>query len=193
MMGKNEEFAALDIEIGEDRSDILTRGNAIATMNSNIHLVLSNLPSRKVLKYTGLIALTELNQKLGTSAKNKRGVNPAGLTCGMSMLVFGHRSIADTLARDLCRFHLFLQYPDPMPTDVVYDNPQYLGIVGSSFVNEELLPPIPIESLQQGTERPSELDHDEEEDLGAVIDNLPKHDYPRVADAGGGLRTPLLE
>ena len=110
----------------------------------------------------------------------------------MAILIFGPRSVADTLARDLSRFHLFLQHPYQLPPNVVYDNPQYLSIVGSSFANGAILPPIAAEPPQQVTDRPDELGQTGEMDITAVMDNLPKHNYLKEAHVDGRVASPLL-
>jgi SWI/SNF-related matrix-associated actin-dependent regulator of chromatin subfamily A3 len=184
-------FASLELVIEEDRCDILVKGISIATMNSKTHLALKNLSSAEMLKCTGMVPRSELHQKLAAAVKSP-GVSSLKLACTMGILIFGPRSVAETLAKDLSRYHLFLQHPYLMPTHVVYENPQYLGVVGSSFLNGALLPPIPAEAFQRDTDRSDEVDQDEEVDLAAVIDNLPKHDYLREADVDGRIRATLL-
>ena len=132
----------------------------------------------------------ELHQKLAAAAKSP-GVSSPKLACTIAILIFGPRSVAETLAKDLSRYHLFLQHPDPRPSHVVYENPQYLSMVGSSFLNGALLPPILTEAFQGETDRPEEFDQDEEVDLVAVMDNLPEHDYLREADVDGRIRATL--
>lgn len=186
----NDVFASLELVIEEDRCDILVKGISIATMNRKTHLALQSLSCAKMLKYTGMVPRLEFHQKLAAAAKPP-GVSSPNLACTMATLIFGPRSVAETLAKDLSRYHLFLQHPYPMPTHVVYENPQYLGMVGSSFLNGAVLPPIPVEAFQRDTDRSNELDQDEEVDLVAVIDNLPRYDYLRQVDVDGRIRTAL--
>ncbi|PGH01880.1 hypothetical protein AJ80_08952 [Polytolypa hystricis UAMH7299] len=187
----NDVFASLELDIQEDRCSVLANGISIATMNTKTHFALKSLSSAKILRWTGIATQSELRQKLVAAAKSL-AVRSSRLTCMMSILIFGPRSTAETTARELSRYHSFLQHPYPMPSHVVYENPQYLSMVGSSFANGALLPPISVEAFQPDTNISDEFDQDEMVGLAAVIDNLPKHDYLREADVDRSIRTELL-
>lgn len=189
--GDNGIFAGLNLVITEDRCDILARGVSIATMNERTHLVLNSLPSNKVLKCSGLISKAKLDQKLAIATVTPSPGSPK-LTCTMDILVFGPRTVGDALARHLSRYRLFLQHPYPMPTNVNYENPQYLAIVGSSFSNGTILPPISADVFRGDSHSSNNPEEDESVDIYSVLDNLPMHDYLREANIGKGIESTLL-
>lgn len=189
--GDNGIFVRLNLVITEDRCDILARGVSIATMNERTHLVLNSLPSNKVLKCSGLISKTKLDQKLAIATVTPSPGSPK-LTCTMDILVFGPRTVGDALARHFSRYRLFLQHPYPMTANVNYENPQYLAIVGSSFSNGTILPPISADVFQGDSDCSNTPEEDESVDIYSVLDNLPMHDYLREADIGKGIESTLL-
>lgn len=162
-------------------------------MNTKTHSALKSLQNRETLKYTGLIPRSELQQKLSAAAE-PLGSSSTKLSCLMGILVFGPRWVADTLAKNLSRYHLFLQHPDYRPDDAPYYNPQYLGIPGSSFVNGAILPPILTKALQTDIEESVKLQHDDlpGPDLETVMDNLPQPSHLREAEIDNKIRTTLL-
>jgi SWI/SNF-related matrix-associated actin-dependent regulator of chromatin subfamily A3 len=160
-------------------------------MDRRTHFALKSLQNRKSLKYTGLIPRSELQQKLSAAAE-PLGSTSTKLSCLMGILVFGPRWVADTLAKDLAKYRLFLQHPDYRPDDAPYYNPQYLGIPGSSFVNGAILPPISTEVLRTAKEQSVKLQHDDQPDLETVMDNLPRPSHLREAESDNKIRTTLL-
>lgn len=184
-------FACLEVVIAEDGCDILAKGVSVATMNNRTHLALNTLSSKEKLKCSGLLSKANLDQKLAV-ATQPLNPGPPKLTCTMDILIFGPRMIGDVLARHLSRYHLFLQHPYPMPIDLDYENPQYLGMVGGSFSNGAILPPISADAFQRAPDSSNKLDDDDSVDIHAVLDNLPKHDYLREVNMNEGLETTLL-
>ncbi|RYP61327.1 hypothetical protein DL771_010166 [Monosporascus sp. 5C6A] len=187
----NDDFAYLELVIETDRCDILANGVSVATMDKRTHLALNSFLSAKVLKCSGLLSKAKLNQKLAVAAESPGSGSPK-LTCTMDILVFGPRTIGDVLARHLSRYRPLPQHPYPMPNDVDYENPQYLGMVGSSFSNGTILPPIPVDTFQEKPDSSKKPDEDESVDLDSVMDNLPRHDYLQEANIDKGIEAPLL-
>jgi hypothetical protein len=160
-------------------------------MNTKTHSALKSLQNSENLKYIGLIPRSELQQKLSAAAESL-GVSSTKLPCLMGILIFGPRFVAETLAKDLSRYRLFLQHPDYLPDDARYDNPQYLKITGSSFANGAILPPISTEALQKDIKQSVKLEHDDILDLHTVMLNLPRPTHLREAKIDHNIRTTLL-
>jgi SWI/SNF-related matrix-associated actin-dependent regulator of chromatin subfamily A3 len=160
-------------------------------MNKRTHLALASLPSVGTMKFTAIITQSEFQQKLARAAAST-GAKLQNIACAIAILVFGSQSLAETLANDLSKRNLFLQHPYPMPPDVAYKNPQYLEIVGSSFSNGDILPPISVETPGQDTNSSHDFDGNEALDLAGVIDNLPRNDYLKEADADVRISSKLL-
>ncbi len=159
-------------------------------MNKRTHLALKTLPSAASLRYTGLVPRKELDEKLAMVAASA-GPAPAKSVWSMAALVFGPWSISGAVARELSKFHLFLQHPFPLPPDTHYKNPQYLSINGSLLPNGTVLPPIT--TIPPAPDPPAS-DQDVEPDqmdFLAVIDHLPQHDYLKQVDVGNGIVTEL--
>jgi hypothetical protein len=149
--------------------------------------------SEERVRYEALVHQAEFKEKLDT-AMQPLGVDKSKLPWSMSIQIFGVRSIADTVAKELSKYRLFLQHPCPVPFNAVYENPQYFSMVGSSFSNGAVLPPISVETTQREIESNAvseELDHGLDE-LKAVMNNLPRHDYLREADVDERINTDLL-
>jgi hypothetical protein len=188
----SQDLASLELIIENDRCDIAANGHPFATLNTKTHLALHSASSAAMLRYTGLVPYLELCQKL-TSAGKRTGSNVSAQDYAISILIYGHRSVGKSLAKTLSRYHLFLQHPMVMPVDVVYENPQYLSMVGSSFANGAVLPPISAESLKDDADRSDErLDEYDSVDLATTLDNLPKHHCLPQADIDPRIRTTLL-
>lgn len=181
----------MELDIETDRCVILARGTPIATMNTKTHFALKSLQNKENLKYTGLIPRPEFLQKLSAAAEPLRS-SSTKLSCQMGILIFGPRWVADTLAKDLSHYHLFLQHPDYRPDDAVYYNPQYLALPGSSFANGAILPPIVTDSLQIDRDQSVKLRHDALPDLETVMDNLPQPSHLNEAEIDHKIRTTLL-
>ncbi|KAI0438617.1 SNF2 family N-terminal domain-containing protein [Xylaria telfairii] len=172
-------FIPLQLEHSEDRCDVLAHGVPFATMGAKIHFALKSLFSAELLSYNGVMPQAELRQELATAAHPSRTIS-SKLCYKMALIMFGPRSIKHGVAKDLAKYRLFLQHPVPMPEGIVYENPQYLSIVASSFRNGAILPPIPTELFNQGSCRISISDPDESTTIAAVLDNLPRHQKEAV-------------
>ncbi len=132
-------YASLELDIREDRTDILAKGMLVATMNKRSHHALTSSSPRKPLIF-------RLNTQARAQSKTRPSfeIPPTGtltLTCAMAVLVFGPRSIANMLGRSFSRQKLFLQHPYSMSTHITYENPQYFGMVEPCFLNGADLPP----------------------------------------------------
>jgi hypothetical protein len=103
--------------------------------------------------------------------------------------------MADSLARGLSKYRLFLQHPTPKPPGLEYVNPQYLTMAGSYLPNGAVLAPIPMDAFDLDASRRNDVDQDPEDevDLKAVMDNLPQHAYLRDADIDGRVNATLLK
>jgi SWI/SNF-related matrix-associated actin-dependent regulator of chromatin subfamily A3 len=186
-----DSYAHVDLDMRDNQCDILAKGIQIATMNRKTHIALTSISSASLVKYASMIPWSELQKFLATAAKPVDD-GPKSLTSMISILMFGPRSIGDTIAKELSRYHLFLQHPLPMPTQAIYDNPQYFGTIGSAFLNGALLPPMTATSLCEHVDQSRDLDLDDVRNLATVIDNLPKHDYLKEASVDLRITAPLL-
>jgi len=103
--------------------------------------------------------------------------------------------MADSLAKALSKYRLFLQHPNPKPPGLEYVNPQYLAMVGSYLPNGAILAPIPMDTFDLDASRRSDVEQDPEDevDLRTVMDNLPQHAYLREADIDGRVKATLLK
>ncbi|KAI1130798.1 SNF2 family N-terminal domain-containing protein [Nemania abortiva] len=187
-----DDFTILQIEISEDRCDVLTNGIPIATMATKIHVAVTSLSSAAVLRYNGTVHHSELRRKLAEAAKSPQA-HDSKISCKIGLTIFGPSSVKYVLAKDLARYRLFLQHPIPMPKGIVYENPQYLSIVASTFSNGAILPPIPTESFQKGPGTMSSSDPDEPTTITAVLDHLPRHEYLSGVKIDKSVRTTLLD
>ncbi|KAI8631123.1 hypothetical protein F5Y19DRAFT_473522 [Xylariaceae sp. FL1651] len=184
-------FAAVDLTLQDDRCDILAKGVPIGTMNTKTHVALSSLSSAATLRYIGMIPRSDIYKNVPTATVASI-TRPSKSTCMMAVLVFGPRSTKSALAKDLSRYHLFLQHPIPMPADIEYENPQYLSMVGSLFSNGVLLPPFIAEYSQHNTDSSFGLAHNDLVNLSTVIDSLPNHKYFSEIDVDRRIGTILL-
>ncbi|PLB50322.1 hypothetical protein P170DRAFT_463556 [Aspergillus steynii IBT 23096] len=181
------EFASLDLSIQDDRCDILSLGTSIATMNRKTHHALNSIRLPDPPIWTGVMPKSELQQRLiaaGTSPRSK-------VTCKMSVLVIGAPSIAQTLARELAKYHLFLQHPDPKPANLGYDNPQYLSLVGAPCLDRPILPPILDIPNQRDGHNSEGLDGGESEDVRVVLDTFPQQTLRNEVEIDSRIRTRL--
>jgi len=195
-IGRDEDvFAYLDLIFGQDRCDVQFQGINIATMQTKTQHALQHLMScsKERVRYKALVPRAELKEKLD-AAMQPLGADKSKLPWSMNIQIFGVRSIADTAAKELSKYHLFLQHPCPVPFNAAYENPQYFSMAGSSFTNGVVLPPISVEATQSEIESNAvseELDHVLDE-LKAVMNNLPRHDYLSEADVDKRINTNLL-
>jgi len=195
-IGRGEDiFVCLDLAFGQDRCDVEFQGINIATMQTKTQHALQQLMScsKERVRYKALVPRAELKEKLD-AAMQPLGADKSKLPWSMNIQIFGVRSIADTAAKELSKYHLFLQHPCPVPFNAAYENPQYFSMAGSSFTNGVVLPPISVEATQSEIESNAvseELDHVLDE-LKAVMNNLPRHDYLSEADVDKRINTNLL-
>jgi hypothetical protein len=187
-------FSSLDLAIDEDRCDIIAAGVSVGTMNKKTHLALKSLNPQTVYKV--MVPLQEFREKLA-AAKFSPGMASSNITCVMAIVLCGPRSIADSLAKDLSKQRLFLQHPDPRLPDTRYENPQYLSMVGSWLPNGAILAPISTDLfIQHETDRLNAVnreDAEDEVDLRAVMDNLPRPERIIEASIDGRVMTALLK
>ncbi|KAK3389795.1 SNF2 family N-terminal domain-containing protein [Podospora didyma] len=188
----NNLFSSLDIVIQDDRCDIQARGISVATMNQKTHLALKSISCAKYFKCIGTIPSSELRQKLNASELHPDTKSPEPI-CLIAIHVSGPRSIAEDLAKELCRFRLYLQHPIPMPPNVIYENPQYLGTVGSFLPSGALLPPIEMEVVSKGSTRPDDNAENAVLDLRTLLENLPARGYSLAVDFDLSIREKLKE
>lgn len=134
--GEEDSFAYLDLIFGHDRCDVQFQDINIATMQTKTQHALQQLIffSKQRVRYKALVPRAEFQQMLD-AAMQPLSVDKHKLLCSMNVQVFGARSIANTVAKELSKYHLFLQHPFPVPFNAAYENPQYLNMVGSSFTN----------------------------------------------------------
>ncbi|KAK3684318.1 SNF2 family N-terminal domain-containing protein [Podospora appendiculata] len=171
---ENSPFLALELLIKPSRCDILFQDVSIATMDKMTHLKLKAISHAYVLRFAGWVPRPEMQEKL-TEAEAPADHKSPAITCRMNVHIFGARSIADTLAKDLSNGRLFLQHPNPQPTGFDYENPQYLNLGRLGLADGPSTTSIPVEDVRQ-LEAPDQQvtgDEDEVEDLRAVMDNLP--------------------
>lgn len=186
-------FVSLDIAVLEERCNITVAGLIVATINKKTHLALKPLTSKHV-EFTGVAPRPEFQQALAR-ANISPIISPANLSCTIAIILCGPSSIAESLARDLSKYRMFLQHPNPRPIGVEYANPQYLAVAESRLPNGAVLPPIPPESFDQGTDRAGRVnqgDLEDEVDLREVMNNLPRPAYLVEADIDGRIKTKLL-
>ncbi|KAL2830493.1 SNF2 family N-terminal domain-containing protein [Aspergillus cavernicola] len=197
-------FASLDLDIQEDHCAIQTKGICIATMIRKSHLALRSVARVESPRWVGIVP-KEVLQRLIVSAA---GISTATTetatanTCTtMSILVMGPRAMAQSLAKELARYQLFLQHPD-LKLDVEYENPQYLVMVGAPSLEPRLvLPPLlgavhhcQLGTTTTGSSSPDEVggENDESGRIEAVLGNLLRHDYLKEAEIDGSVRTGLF-
>jgi SWI/SNF-related matrix-associated actin-dependent regulator of chromatin subfamily A3 len=195
-IGRDEDiFAYLDLIFGQNRCDLQFQGINIATTQTKTQHALQQLiyHSKERVRYKALVPRAEFKEKLD-AAMQPLGVDKSKLHWSMNIQIFGVRSIADTVAKELSKYRLFLQHPCPVPFNAAYENPQYFSMVGSSFTNGAVLPPISVGVTQKEIESNAvseELDH-VLDDLRAVINSLPTHEYLREVDVDERIKTDLL-
>lgn len=188
-----DNFIHLDLIFEQDRCNVQFKNISVATMNTKTHHALRSLQSKLRVRYEGLVTRVEFKEKLDSVMK-PLGADISKLTWSMDIQIFGVRSIGDAVAKELSQYRLFLQHPYSVPFDVAYENPQYPSMLRSSFTNGAVLPPISIEASHRETKihlHPEDLDDDVEE-LSAVINDLPRHDYLREVDIDKRIQTDLL-
>ncbi|KAE9373912.1 hypothetical protein N431DRAFT_466160 [Stipitochalara longipes BDJ] len=195
-IGRDEDiFTYLDLIFGQDRCDVQFQGINIATMQTKTQHALQQLIScsNGRVRYKALVPRADLKEKLDAVVQ-PLSIDKSKLSWSMNMQVFGVRSIADTVAKELSKYRLFLQHPNPVPFNAAYENPQFLSIVQPSFSNGAILPPISVGVTQKEIESnviSEEFDHIIDE-LRAIMNNLPGHNYLKEADIDARINTDLL-
>ncbi|OTA95555.1 hypothetical protein M434DRAFT_393615 [Hypoxylon sp. CO27-5] len=195
--GNDEEALDIKLQFMDGRGNLVdSSGRILAVLNNKTHLILSRLVSKFQIHFSGII------RRDGQSYQTPTNTNPQrpsthGLNTGSSadLLIFGPQAVADDLAKELSRYHMFLQHPVPFPSSVPYENPQYLNIPGASFSDGSLLPAIDrLDELESGSNVTSSQEDDEQQitDLTRVIDRLPHHDYLEEAKIDTRISTSLL-
>jgi hypothetical protein len=190
ILGENGIFATLDLSIQDDRYDILAQGTHIATMNSKTHCALNSLRLPERPTFVGVMSKAELQEKL-IAATAPSSNTSSKITSTMSLLVTGHRSIAQTLAKELALHRLFLQHPKPKPDYLEYDNPQFLSLVGAPCLDRPILPPILGLPCPRDAANTKGLDEHGAEGIEAVLDNLPQDVFQQHVNIDGRVQTKL--
>ncbi|PYH39514.1 DEAD/DEAH box helicase [Aspergillus neoniger CBS 115656] len=199
---ENEDFALLHLFIQDDRCDLLSKqGNCVATLNTKTHHALSSMRLPEPPTWLGVIPKFELHQRMKIVVESSPSARwSSKATCTMSILVIGSPSVAQILARELARYHLFLQHPNPKPEYLEYKNPQYLSGVGAPCLNRPILPPILGIAKPNDTGGLDTMDNeaqgygDREYDgdgSGAVLYKLPQQALRKEVGADSRIRTKL--
>ncbi|PWY84198.1 hypothetical protein BO83DRAFT_395201 [Aspergillus eucalypticola CBS 122712] len=198
-----EDFALLHLFIQDDRCDLLSKqGTCVATLNTKTHHALSFMRLPEPPTWLGVIPKFELHQRMKIVAESSPSARwSSKATCTMSILVIGSPSIAQILARELARYHLFLQHPNPKPEYLEYNNPQYLSGVGAQCLNRPTLPPILGNTKQNDTDGLDVLgkagqghdscDYDDDDDARAILDDFPQQALRNEIDVDKRIRTKL--
>lgn len=184
---------ALDFDL--ERCTVQTTdGVALARVNTKTALAMRSLALHQKVSFKGVASRAELDQKLAQTTLT-RNPNPAQFTWPLNIHVFGDRSVADTVARELSKLRLFLQHPNPFTPGTVYENPQYLIVPGASLPNGTVLAPLAAELLRPETERAVSAEEfdDEEQNLTRLMNTLPRHDYLQEIDIDSSIKTVLLK
>jgi hypothetical protein len=109
-IGRDEDiFVYLDLIFGQDRCDVQFQGVNIATMQTKTQHVLQQLIScsKERVRYKALVPRAEFKEKL-YAAMQPLAVDKSKLPWSMNIQIFGVRSIADTVAKELSKYRLFL-------------------------------------------------------------------------------------
>ncbi|KAI1410434.1 SNF2 family N-terminal domain-containing protein [Hypoxylon sp. FL1857] len=190
----DDEVSDIKLQFSDGRGSLIdASGNDIAVLNNKTHLALSGLASKSQIHFSGIIRGD--NQKSLATNSGKPPTRGPNARSFADFLVFGVRAIADDLAKELSRHRMFLQHPLPLPSNVPYENPQYLNIAGASFSNGSLLPAIDCsDELEKG----SNVSYSQEDkelqitDPAHVLDCLPRRGYLKEANIDLRISTPLL-
>ncbi|KAI1458191.1 SNF2 family N-terminal domain-containing protein [Annulohypoxylon moriforme] len=173
--------------LSNESGDIVdTFGNTIATLNKKTYSALSSVAASISPVRFDLIQET-IDQK-GPSTSSSINRSYVGL------LVLGPRSVGNDLAKELSRYHMFLQHPVTLPSNFSYENPQYLNIAGASFSNGSLLPAITgYDEIESNSDVPPLQEDEQQVDtISYVLDHLPEHTYLKEAEIDPRISTTLL-
>lgn len=192
----NEDTYDVKLRFYDGQCDVIdATGNTIAMLNKKALLALGKLTSIDQLSFCGNIRQGDQGHRIPIDNPRKRPITGFNTRSSVDFLVFGPKAIADSLAKELSRYHLFLQHPLPLPSNVLYENPHYLHIAGASFSNGSILPAISyIDESQRGSNVPSSSEDDDQQSttLTHILDHLPRHTYLREASIDQRISTPLL-
>jgi hypothetical protein len=189
---ENGIFASLGLSIEDNRCDILCHDTYIATMNTKTQFALSSIRLGEQPTWTGVVPMQELQEKMMAAAEST-SKGPSRITCTMGILVSGPRSIAQDLAKQLARQHLFLQNPVPIPPNLEYNNPQFLYLVGTPCPDRPILAPLLGIGTQREAATPGTIEDEEEEcdSIRAVLDNFPQREFRRDIEIDSRIRATL--
>lgn len=195
-VSKKQDVYDVNLVLSDGRCEVVdVFGDIVAVLNSKTHLALSKLTAVNQIQFRGHIQRDNLNS---TTTGGKLLLNGSSAHSLLDLLVFGPQLIAENLARELSRYRLFLQHPDPLPADVSYSNPQYLPIAGAFLTNGSLLPAIQDLEDVEDHEDTSNISSSQEDDklqmsnLADVLDHLPQHNYLEEVQVDHRISTPLL-
>lgn len=118
-------------------------GKKLAYMNNRTHMALWQVSSTYSVSYTALINADTLAKAMSaTNSDRHRKGHATPPACSLDLLIFTSRDDADSVARILAKYMLFLQHPHPYSTILPYENPQYLDVPGGSLSAGSMLPPL---------------------------------------------------
>lgn len=191
----------LETLIGEDNGIIKSNcGKRVAYLNNKTHMALRKVSSDNDVSYTALINAETLRSalKAADEAQNrrKRDATASIHPCSLDLLVFCAKHLADSVARTMAKYMLFLQHPHWYTYTHTYENPQYLDIPGTNFCAGSILPALSKEVMeayasserQQG-ERTGEGNHS---DPSCLLDNLPIPEGIQAVEIDHRIKTELF-
>ncbi|KAI0376440.1 SNF2 family N-terminal domain-containing protein [Hypomontagnella monticulosa] len=192
----NEDTYDAELRFSDGQCDVIdASGNTIALLSKKALLAFGKLPSKDQLSFNGNIRQVDQGHRIPMGNLRKNSATNSNRIASIDFLVFGPRKIADSLAKELSRSHLFLQHPVPLPSSVPYENPHYLHIAGGSFSNGSILPAINATDEYgkgSGASFPKEGDDRESTNIEQILDHLPQHTYLKEANIDPRILTTLL-
>ncbi|KAI1769275.1 SNF2 family N-terminal domain-containing protein [Hypoxylon sp. FL1150] len=192
---KEQDTYDINLRLSDDQYKITdVTGIPVALLNKKTHLAFSKLTAAKQIRFGGNIPEDDsiINSTAVAGQQPANGSNADSL---VNLLVFGPQSVADSLAKDLSRYRLFLQHPDLLPALVPYSNPQYLPIAGALLTHGSLLPAIQdVGELNHTSDVSSSQEDDDVQtfNLADVFDHFPQHSYLKEVQVDHRISTPLL-
>lgn len=122
-------YATFGLNFVEDRCDIIAAsGQTAAVLNMKSFRALQRVQQETTIRLTGSGRPASGMQQTATSEKD--GENRY---CSLDILIFGYRYEADAVASKLAAEDFYLQDPDNLPEDFVYENPQFLDLPIPTF------------------------------------------------------------
>ena len=151
------------------------------------------------VSYTALVNAETLKSALVAAddahRQQKRGAAGGIHPCSLDLLVSCPRPSADSVARILAKYMLFLQHPHPYSTTLPYENPQYLDIPGASFSAGSILPPLNREVMESFESSEAEQGDRRRDahylDPSCLLDDLPIPDGIQAVDIDERIKTDL--